>query len=191
MWGKRNEIVEELEELREKILNYAKEIGQEAWFYPEYEEVLGFSGTQEIIFLGLNPSSGIFPSKRDRLFYNLLKNKGFEFAHITDFIKIRAKNKHITDLIVNSELMKKQTDFFSDELNNIKPKIIITMGNRCDNLLKQYFPKIDKCYNIFQIKHYSYRYQSEESLFKEISDQLDKIKEEYKRLSKRKDVGEG
>ena len=176
----------DLQELKKNIEEYANSINREAWFYPEYEEVLGFSGTQEIIFLGLNPSSGIFPSKRDKLFYNLLKNKGFEFAHITDFIKIRAENKHITDLVVNLELMKKQTDFFSDELNIIKPKIIITMGSRCDNLLKQYFPKIDKDYNLFQIKHYSYRYQSEESLFKEISNQIDKIKEYYQGLSKMK-----
>jgi len=196
MWGKRNEIVEELEELREKILNYAKETNQEVWFYPEYKGVKGFLGTQDIILLGLNPSSGIFPSKKDELLYRLLKERGLEYIHITDLIKVRAKNKHVTDLLANSLLMKKQTEFFSDELNIIKPKIIITMGSQCDSLLKQFFRDIDKSYKVIQIIHYGYnwfhdssKYKSTKDVFDKISKQLDKIKEEYKSLSKRKDGG--
>ncbi len=180
----------DLQELKENIERYAKEINQEAWFYPKYNGVMGFSGTQDIIILGLNPSSGKFPSEKDKLFYNLLKEKGLEYIHLTDFIKIRAKNKQVVNLITNSELMKKQSDFFSDELFIIKPKIIITIGGQCDNLLKQYFNNIDKSYKVFQIKHYSYRYQSVESLFKEISVQLDEIKKEYKSLNKQEDAKE-
>ncbi len=185
-----NKMDSDLQELKKNIEEYASSINQEAWFYPEYNGVMGFSGTKDIILLGLNPSSGTFPSKKDKLLYGLLKEKGLEYIHITDFIKIRAKNKHVSNLITNSDLMKKQSDFFSDELFIIKPKIIITIGGQCNNLLKQYFPKIDKCYKVFQIKHYSYRYQPEESLFKEIYVQLDEIKKEYKSLSKRKDMGE-
>ena len=175
----------DLKELKENIEQYAKEINQEAWFYPEYEGVMGFWGTQDIIFLGLNPSSGTFPSENDKLLYKLLKEKGFEYAHITDLIKIRAKNKGVTNLITNSELMKKQYDFFSDEINIIKPKIIITMGLQCYGLLKQGFPKIEPICKIRQIKHYSFRYQKKEEVFNEISGQLDKIKEEYKNLCKK------
>lgn len=178
----------DLQELKKNIEEYANSINQEAWFYPEYNGVMGFSGTKDIILLGLNPSSGKFPSEKDKLFYDLLKEKGLEYIHLTDFIKIRAKNKHVIDLITNSEIMKKQSDFFSDELFIIKPKIIITIGRQCDNLLKQYFHNIDKSYKVFQIKHYSYRYQSVESLFKEISAQLDEIKKEYESLSKRNGV---
>ena len=171
----------DLQELKENIENYAKGTSQEVWFYPEYEGVKGFSGMQNIILLGLNPSSGTFPSSKDKLLYDLLKQKGLEFIHITDFIKVRAKNKHVTNLIVNDELMKKQVDFFSDEMNIIKPKIIITMGYQCDNLLKQYFPKIDKICKVYVIKHYGYRFKSVEKVFEEISQQLDKIKEEYEK----------
>jgi len=78
----------DLEELKEQIEMYAKEIKQEAWFYPEYEGVKGFSGIQDIIFLGLNPSSGVFPSEKDRVFYKLLKEKGLEYSHLTDLIKM-------------------------------------------------------------------------------------------------------
>jgi hypothetical protein len=169
----------DLKELKENIEKYAREINQEVWFYPEYEGVKGFSGTQDIILLGLNPSSGTFPSPKDKLLYDLLKKKGLEFIHITDFIKVRAKNKHVTDLIVNDDLMKKQANFFSDEMYIIKPKIIITMGYQCDNLLKQYFPKIENICKVFIIKHYGYRFKSTKEVFEEISQQLDKIKEEY------------
>jgi len=171
--------MKELEELKENIFNYAKEIGKEVWFYPEYQGVKGFLGEQDIILLGLNPSSGNFPSKQDKKLYNLLKEKGFEYIHITDFIKIRAKNKHVSELITNEELMKKQANFFSDEILIIKPKIIIAMGNRCLNLLKQYFPKIDSLCKVFQIKHYGYRFDTQEKLFNEISNQLEDIKKEY------------
>ena len=56
------------------------------------------------------------------------------------------------------------------------------MGNQCDNLLKQYFPKIESTYKICQIKHYGYRFKSPEKLFEEISNQLDEIKEEYSKI---------
>jgi len=171
-----------LEGLKENIIEYAKETNKEVWFYPEYHEVKGFLGEQDIILLGLNPSSGIFPSEKDKLLYNLLKEKGLNQIHITDLIKVRAKNESVINLLTNTELMKEQINFFSDELLIINPKVIITMGVQCDNLLKQYFPKIDSIYKIFNIKHYSFRYQKREEVFKEISESLDKIKEEYQKI---------
>ena len=153
---------EELEGLKKFIEANAKQNGQEAWFYPKYNRVKGFFGTQDIILLGLNPSSGIFPSEKDILFYDLLKKKGLANVHITDLIKIRAKNKEVEELLSDKKLMKKQIRFFEVELFLIKPKIIITIGLQCNNLLKQYFPKIDSTYIIKNIKHYSFRYQKRE-----------------------------
>ena len=46
----------DLQELKESVEKYAKGINQKAWFYPKYEGVKGFSGMQDIILLGLNPS---------------------------------------------------------------------------------------------------------------------------------------
>jgi len=176
-------MISNLQELKEDIEQYAKETNQEVWFFPEYGGVKGFWGTQDIILLGLNPSSGTFPSDTDKLLYNLLKQKGFGNVHITDFIKVRAKNKHVTDLLANSNLIKKQTDFFSEEFNIIKPKIIITMGLKCDILLKQYFPKIDCKCKIMKIKHPGFRWQKREEVFAEISESLEEIKKEYESCS--------
>ena len=174
----------DLQELKENIEQYAKKTNQEVWFYPEYKNVLGFSGMQDIILLGLNPSSGMFPSTKDKLFYNLLKEKGLEEIHITDLIKVRAKNKHVSELITNDNLMKEQINFLLDELDIIKPKIIISIGGQCDTLLKQHLPKIEKLCRVMQIMHYSYRYKSTEEVFNKISKQFDEIKEVYSSLSK-------
>ena len=82
--------------------------------------------------------------------------------------------------------MRNQTNFFSDELFIIKPKIIITMGIKCDNLLKQYFPKINETYKVVQILHYGHNwfhgtsaYKSTKDVFDKISKQLSVVKEEY------------
>ena len=86
--------------------------------------------------------------------------------------------------------MKKQADFFSDELRVIKPKVIITMGDQCDNLLKQYFKKIDKFYKIIQIKHPGRVRFEGYKVFDEISNQFDDVKKIYEGLGKGRDVEE-
>lgn len=160
----------------------AKASKQNVWFYPKYDGIKAFYGTKDIILLGLNPSSGKFPSKRDKYFYSLLKEKEFDNIHLTDLIKIRAKNKDVTALLSDKVLIKKQIDFFLNELLIIRPKIIITIGNQCYNLLKQYIPDISLKSKIFKIKHYSFRYQKIEDVFSEISEDFNKIIEEYKAL---------
>ena len=55
---------------------------------------------------------------------------------------------------------------------------MIAMGCDCEKLLRKYFS--NSLCAIKRIKHYSYRYQKDEEVFKEISDSLDKILEEYK-----------
>ena len=180
---------EELEEFKRKIIAYAKEIGEKEWFYPSEEGVMGFDGTQDIILLGLNPSSGEFKDN-DRKLYGLLKEKGFVDIHITDFIRLKAKNKEVKKRFIgNEKLMKEQVAFFKEELSIIKPKIIIALGVDCYKLLNKYFPEMfldnSPC-KVIKILHYGQSaYRKSEKVFKEISAQLDKIKEKYKILCKK------
>ena len=199
----------ELDKLREDIKNYEKETNLdienendkvEVWFYPDVTnpqsegyselkntEVKGFSGTQDIILLGLNPSSGTFPSFEDKLLYKLLREKGIENIHVSDFVKVRAKNKEVTKKLFDNEfLMKKQAEFFQREIEILKPKIIIPMGKKCKTLLKKYLPEIKKKYKIIGVLHYGnnhigkkFYYKSKDEYFHKISQQLDKITEEY------------
>ena len=43
-----------------------------AWFYPEYNGVKGYLGTSKLIFAGINPSYGQFPSKPVSFFYDAI-----------------------------------------------------------------------------------------------------------------------
>ena len=169
-------MIEELENLKNEISEYVKNKGFGAWFYPEYEGVKSFFGTQDIFLVGLNPSSGNFPSKKDKQLYDILKKERLENIHITDFIKVRAKNKEVLDILKNQELVEEQINFFRREIDILNPKIIIAFGLRCEKLLKDNFPKV----KIERIKHYAYRYQGQDDVFEEISKSLKKIKEIYK-----------
>ena len=169
-------MIKELENLKNEILEYAKNKGFRAWFYPEYEGVKGFLGTQDIFLVGLNPSSGTFPSKKDKKLYDILKKEGLENIHITDFIKVRAKNKEVPDILKNQELVEEQINFFRREIDILNPKIIIALGLQCKKLLNDNFPKV----KIERIKHYGYRYQNQDAVFEEISESLKKIKEIYR-----------
>ncbi len=166
-------MLKKLMQLKEEILEYAKKTKLEAWFYPEYQGVKGFFGTQKIILLGLNPSSGTFPSKKDKMLYNLLIEKKLKNVHITDLIKVRAKNKEVPDILKNKDLIMEQIYFLQKEIAILNPKIIIPMGVKCEELLKENFPDLN-C-KIERIKHYGYRYQNQEDVFKEISESLDEI----------------
>jgi hypothetical protein len=166
--------------LKDDIEQNAKLNNTEAWFYPEYSGVKGFMGAKDIFLIGLNPSSGIFPSRRDKRLYNLLKEKNLHDIHITDFIKIRAKNNDVSQLLEDARLIKGQISFFKREVDILKPKLLITMGYKCDELVKK---NIELSYlSIKRIKHYSYRFQNEDLVFNELSESLDEIIEKYLKL---------
>lgn len=56
-------------------------------------ELRDFFGEGPIVFVGSRPStgSGVFPSEPVKMFYKLLKELGFENAHLTDLVKCRGK----------------------------------------------------------------------------------------------------
>ena len=139
--------------LRSDIIDKCyKEKWIDAWFFPEYNGVKGYLGTQNIIFIGLNPSYGSFPDKYSKFFYEQLKQNGFQYAHITDIVKIRQKNRSENELFRDKKIMKEQIDFLKKEFEIIRPKITVALGNRCFYELKKYF-EIDL--NIVKIRHYS------------------------------------
>ena len=108
--------MKDLENTQRIITEKSEKIGKEAWFYPEYKGVKGFLGEQDIFLMGLNPSSGIFPSHKDKLLYSLLKEKELENIHITDLIKTRALNLGVAELITNPKFMKQQINFLKNEI---------------------------------------------------------------------------
>lgn len=89
-------------ELRRKIvLKEEVEGWREVWFFPQYKGVKGFLGTQDIMFVGLAPSTGSFPSRSGDFLYEQLKEHGFGNAHITDIVKIRMLGSAVEEFLGN------------------------------------------------------------------------------------------
>jgi len=169
--------MEILDRLRRKIINdlYIKE-WTEVWFFESWKGVKGYLGTQDIMFVGLNPSLGHFPSKYDTFFYNELKKNGFQNAHLTDFIKSRCSNKKIGDLIKEGRTVKTHLGYLKEEISIIKPKIIVALGGRCYELLYKYIN--DKRIPIVKIRHYSsIRFIKNKKTF---SKEIKKLKNKYR-----------
>jgi hypothetical protein len=89
--------IAKLEVLRGQI---KRKYGPEnVWFlekidgYSRLARVNGFLGTQDIAFIGLNPSTSRFPTNADKYFYSQLLRHGFDDAHLSDLVKIKAENK--------------------------------------------------------------------------------------------------
>jgi hypothetical protein len=156
--------------LKEEIIDkYGKE---KTWFFPEYGGVKGFLGEQDIMFVGLNPSTGNFPSIYDKLFYDRLRENKLENAHITDIVKIRIPNKNVREAIENQEFLNEHLDYLNKEIKIISPKEIIAMGNECHKILKE------NC-NREIIKIYHYHYAKRFNKEKEYALQMKKVKELY------------
>ncbi len=128
---------------------------REVWFFPEYDGVKGWSGIEPIMFVGLNPSTGRFPSKADRLFYRALKRNGLADAHITDLLKIRADAASVRDVFRNTELIRTHKEWLMREVNLLQPRLIVALGHRTLMELKEWLPQRWRS-RIAKIHHYSW-----------------------------------
>jgi len=154
------EKIKKLEYLKKKII---KETKEKVWFYSEeYEEykksalkygIKGWLGTQAIFFIGSNPSKN--PSKNSSsvdFFFKELKLNKFKNAHLTDLVKIRTKNTE-ADKIIEKNL-KKQKRYLDEEIEILKPKMIVVMGRRCKKFIEGL--RYKNCHFIIHyIIHYS------------------------------------
>jgi hypothetical protein len=155
---------------------------KEVWFFPSHKGIQGFLGTQKIIFLGLNPSSGLFPTKRDEFFYGQLKANGFQDAHITDLIKLKSTNKKITELEKSPDF-EDQCCFLHEEMKIIDPKLIVFLGKKVQDLYNQYLKEryTDiKGITTKRIPHYSYRWGNDKRIKEKFSEKMKDIKKQYK-----------
>jgi hypothetical protein len=120
------------------------------FFFPEHNNVKGFMGTGDIFFVGQKPSTGKFPTNKDKLFYRLLGKYGFANAHITDLIKTRGK----TVAQMAKDELESNWSVFKKEIKILKPILIVAIGNDVYDNLKSLIKKSI----LIKIMHYSYRY---------------------------------
>jgi hypothetical protein len=93
-----------------------KERWEDVWFFPQYKGVKGYSGTQDIIFLSINPSTGVFPTRYDEQYYLQLRADGFANAHLTDVFKQRKETWKA--LVNNRTLVEEAKRFLFKEIKS-------------------------------------------------------------------------
>ena len=124
--------VNSLKRIRGEVIDKIyKERWEEVWFFPEYKqvpEVKGFLGTDPIFFVSINPSFGTFPSRPDIFYYRNLKRQSFGNAHLTDFFKVKCKNKNSKELRRNESLIQESKQILEKEVKALSPKLIVGVG---------------------------------------------------------------
>lgn len=191
----KEDAISRLEKLKKEI-EETFGVKKNVWFFPEgkkfnVEGVKGYLGTQNIMFVGLNPSmenasvksKGYSPS--DNFLYTMLREYGFQNAHITDFLKVGRKNKEINEHLKNKIEVETNLKFLRKEIDITNPKIIVTMGRKCESLFKKYL--VDIKIPLLYLWHYSYVFRGKKKEAEKkikYSSQMKKIKEKYEDLTK-------
>lgn len=165
----------ELEKLRKKIEKEFAKKRRNVWFYPKRLKVKGWLGSKDVMFVGPNPSCNRFPTPQTDFFYHLLQKNGFENAHLTDLIKIRATNNEADKII--DKYFKNQIKILEKEIDIIKPKLIVIMGNRAKESIKRFNWKKG---NLVYIYHYSLRFEWQKERFIRDIKKIKKINRRFK-----------
>ena len=128
---------EELETLRARIVREMYlERWLDVWFFPEANGVRGWQGIQDIMFVGLNPSTGRFPSEPDQFLYAQLIRNDFQEAHLTDAIKCRGTASQVQNWLKDDDFLRQQMDYLKEEISLTNPRLIVPVGQKCANLLR-------------------------------------------------------
>ena len=154
---------------------------KEVWFYPEYEGVMGYLGTQDIAFVGSNPGCSCFPTPYDRVFYKVLKDTGFEKAHLTDVLKIRVKGEKVDEYFKDQALLNRNLEYLSREFKIIQPRLVVALGKRAERILRKRFQGME----IHSIMHYSYlRRLKKDERYPRYKREIERVKRAYSQLKK-------
>ena len=144
-----------LARLRERIVrDVCLNDWRDIWFFPRRDGVEGWRGTQRIMFIGLNPSTGRFASKYDRYFYAQLKRQRFGHAHLTDAIKERAVADKVKTIRSDAPRMERYRRYLLKEIEIIRPRRIVALGRTAHDILtKEWNLK-----GVVYIPHYAWRF---------------------------------
>jgi len=125
--------------------------------FPTYNDVKGFYGDKDYIFVAAQPSESIFPTKWDERLYYCMDKYGFRDAHLTDLVKCRGDaGRELSQMEV-----AKCVWWLNEEVKIVNPKVIIALGNRSyTELIRRFRPVIG-------VTHYSNRFMSDTDYEKE------------------------
>lgn len=130
-----------LAELKARITQDLAAKGHRAWFWPRWNGVSGFEGTAPIIFVGLNPSTGTFPNRADKLLYHHLAMNGFADAHLTDAMKYHTPNTDVPAILADGAMTDLHQKWLAEEVQIIQPRLIVALGlTKTYDLLRRWLP---------------------------------------------------
>jgi uracil-DNA glycosylase len=145
-----------LDHLREAIISeLCVKRWYDVWFFPKSDGVNGWGGTDQVMFIGLNPSSGRFPSRATDLFYRELKRHGFGNAHLTDVFKIRSTPAELKSIRDNATLVGLHREYLSKEIDILKPDLLVALGDDTFKILQSWLGPIRRP-RLVKIHHYSW-----------------------------------
>jgi uracil-DNA glycosylase len=119
-----------------------------AWLYPQRGTVQGFLGAGRVMFIGDQPSTGVFGSAQDLLLYRLLKKYDLADCHLTDLVKTRGKTGE------PYPAMAIHRRFLDMELDIVRPTRIVAFGQKIHDMLQ--FSLAGSGIKITPIWHYTY-----------------------------------
>lgn len=152
---------------------------REVWFFPPFDGVEGWRGTQRIMFVGLNPSTGRFGTDADRLLYARLKRNGFARAHLTDVIKERAIGRDVDKIERDAARMERYRKYLRREVDIIRPRLIVAMGHRAYRFVADW---LGSQAPVRRIPHYAARFPSSATR-RQFTAKIAGIRHEYERIS--------
>lgn len=152
---------------------------REVWFFPPCEGVEGWRGTQRIMFVGLNPSTGRFPTDADRILYARLKANGFARAHLTDVIKGRAIGRDVDKIERDAARMERYRRYLRREVDITRPRLIVAMGKRAHPFVTEW---LGSQAPVRRIPHYAARFPSSATR-RPFTAKIAGIRREYERIS--------
>ena len=131
---------------------------RDAYFFPEHDGVKGWRGNARIMFVGLNPSMGTFPSKADVMLYKTLSRHGLGNAHLTDLMKIRLSGSHVAESFAIPELVDIHKAYLAKEVRILRPHTIVAFGKKTFDLLQEWLPGEFRP-RVVQVHHYSWAHR--------------------------------
>jgi len=124
------------------------------WLFPTQDPIQGFLGTGDIFIVGDQPSTDEWgPKNLNRImFYKTLENVGLQNAHLTDFYKKRGFSNTLEQGLPDD--FPDHVDLLREEIQILKPKLIVGLGQLAQRLLIQNLPEWN--ISIPRIWHFSY-----------------------------------
>lgn len=139
-----------------KVISKCNRCGKNLfWHFPAKNDVKGFYGDKDYIFVAPQPHLGEFPEKpNDYRFYRNMAKYEFGEAYITDVVKCRGKKyKELTETEVNNCI-----GWLDEEIKILNPKAIIVLGDKAfDALLSKH-----RFQPILLMTHYSAQFNDDE-----------------------------